>query len=114
MVDLNVEAQARPSGHRGRGGDAKKVVVLGPAEVFHVRFGQGQQQASLFHLGVRYADLAEQFGAATLEPLQRAGVVERAHLIGFAVSHAKSGDVGGGSSHGSEGFTMVDEESKSK
>ena len=91
--DVDVESQPSLALKGHARGQRQFVVVLRPAEEFHVGLHQRQQRPARFHLGVGQAHPAECLGARDLEPFQGTGVVKRAHLVGLAVADAESGGV---------------------
>ena len=76
----------------GNAGLISKIARDG-AEELEVGFAQRQHHAALLPLAIRRPGRPAQLGPAALEPLQRPGVVVRAHLVGFAVANAKLVDV---------------------
>ena len=71
--------------------DDERVVVAGRAAVGGARLDHRQVQVLLLELAVRQAELAQQVGAADLEPREVVAVPGDAHLVGLGVAHAQAG-----------------------
>ena len=64
------------------------IVVARRLAVLAVRLDDRQREPVGFHLAIGPARVAEQVGAADLEPDEVVRVVDDAHLVGFGVAHA--------------------------
>lgn len=80
--------------------DFDEIVVEDGAAVLHVEFGDDEEYAVAFEVGVGDAAGAEEFGSADFEPGDVCGVVGDAHGVALAVADADAVDAGGCGSGG--------------
>ena len=85
------ELHAHRREQRPRRPHLEVVVVLRRFAIRAVRFDHRQREALDLHLAIAPARLAQQVGAADLEPHEVVRVVDDAHLVGFGVAHAHPG-----------------------
>jgi len=93
-ADLVFKKQRDPAELNQRRGDLDNIVVARRLGIAAGDFGHRKVEARGFDIRVGYADLAQKLRAAAFEPAQIIGVVDHAHLIGVAVDHPVSRDVG--------------------
>ena len=93
--DLVAEPHAHRRQQLARRPDLELVVVPRRLAVVAVRFDHRQREAVGFHLAIAPAGVAQQIGAADLEPDEVVRVVDDAHLVGFGVAHAHPRDGSG-------------------
>ena len=96
-TDLVFEGETQAGALAHGGEDRDDVVVNGGAAIPHVDLDDGEAEAGGLEVAVGQALLAEEGGAADLEPGQVITVIDDAHHVGFGVAN---GDFGAGLQHG--------------
>src|SRR5262245_467599 len=91
-VHLVLEGDARTGVQRDASPDLEQVVVARRPDVGGTGLDHRQEQVLLLELAVGHAALAQQVGAADLEPGEVAAVPGDAHLVGLGVAHAQPRD----------------------
>jgi hypothetical protein len=75
--------------HACRRFNPKKIIISCPAAIFNVSFDEWKHDSASFHFGVGHANLPREFRSPALEPLEDARVIERTHLVRFAIANAQ-------------------------
>src|SRR5262245_6293029 len=89
-ADLVVERDARPRVGGDARADLQEVVVACGPQVARARLDHGQVQIVRLELAVAQAALAQEVGAAHLEPREVAAVPGDTHLVGLGVADAQA------------------------